>query len=400
MRAGPLNWLRQVAAVTTLNLRTLPERLGATLAAVCGVAGVVAVFVAVLSIGEGFKKTLTMTGSPATAVVLRGGADSEMMSVMGREEVDAILQAPGIARAGDRPVASGELLVIVDLPKRATGTDANVPLRGVEEGAFAVRDEVRIVAGRRFQPGRNEIVAGSAAVRQFAGLAVGSVLRWGVNEWTVVGHFDAGGALAESELWCDLKLLQPAYRRGDTVQAVYARLESAGAFDAFKDALTRDPRLDVKVVRETDFYREQSRTLVAIVENLGRIVAGLMAVGAVFGALNTMYSAVAARRREIATLRALGFGGGPVVVSVLAESLLLALAGGAIGAGLAWLLFDGYRTSTLNWQSFSQVAFAFAVTPRLLTQGIVYALAMGFLGGLFPAVRAARLPVVAALREM
>lgn len=394
------NWFSQVAAVTWLNLRTIGERRGASLAAIFGVAGVVAVFVAVLSIAEGFRRTMTSTASPDTAIVLRSGSDSEMMSGLGRETTRIIADAPGVRRAAQGPVASAELYVVVDLPKRSTNTDANVPLRGVQPGAFVVRDEIEIIEGRRFQEGRNEIIAGKAAAAEFAGLEVGNRLRWGQNEWTVVGIFSAKGGLSESEIWCDVGVLQPAYRRGETFQAVYARLESADAFTRFKDTLTADPRLDVKVIREADYYADQSRLLYNIISGLGSIIAVLMAIGAVFGALNTMYSAVASRTREIATLRALGFRSGPVVLSVLAESLVLSLLGGAIGAAVAYFGFNGYQASTLNWASFSQVAFAFAVTPSLLIQGVVYALLMGLIGGLFPAIRAARLPVATALREL
>jgi putative ABC transport system permease protein len=399
------NWLAQVGAVTVTAVRTIPERRGAALATVVGIAGVVAVFVAVLSIGEGFRKALRSAGSPDNAMVMRTGSDSEMMSVLLRDAVEIVAQAPGVARGpalpGGPPVAlsSGELFVIVDLPKKSTGTAANVPLRGVQPAAFATRTDLRITSGRAFEWGKNEILVGEGAQKQFGGLDLGARLRWGQNEWTVVGTFAAGGALWESEIWTDAAVLQPAYRRGNSFQTVIARLESRDAFDRFKDALTTDPRLDVQVLRETDYYANQGRTLSAIIRGLGVTVSVLMAIGAVFGALNTMYSAVAARTREVATLRALGFGRGAVVVSVLAESLLLALAGGALGALAAWAAFDGYRTSTLNWDSFSQVTFAFDVTAPLLVQGTLFALLMGLVGGLFPALRAARLPVTAALRE-
>ncbi len=395
-----LNWLSQVAAVTWLNLRTIGQRRGASLAAIFGVAGVVAVFVAVLSIAEGFRKTMTAGASPDTAIILRSGSDTEMMSGIARDATRIISEAPGVRRGAAGPVASSEIYVVVDVPKRSTGTDANVPLRGVQPAAFGVRDQVKILQGRRFEPGRNEVIVGRAAAAEFAGLDLGSHLRWGENEWTVVGIFAAAGGISESEIWCDVGVLQPAYRRGSNFQAVYAKLESAGAFDRFKDSLTTDPRLDVKVLRESDYYAEQSRTLYAIITGLGTTIAVLMGVGAVFGALNTMYTAVSSRKREIATLRALGFQGGPVVVSVLAESLALSLIGGAAGAAVAYFAFNGYQAATMNWSSFSQVAFSFAVTPRLLVQGIVYALLMGLVGGLFPAIRAARLPVATALREL
>ena len=395
-----LHWFSQVFAVTGLNLRTLGQRRGASLATVFGVAGVVAVLVAVLSIAEGFRKTMTAAGSPDTAIVLRSGSDTEMTSGLGRDDTRVITEAPGVLRAGQVPAASAELYVIIDLPKRSTGTFANVPLRGVQPGAYKVRDEVEIVEGRRFREGSNEVIVGRAAVAEFKGIDLGSTVRSGEAEWHVVGIFTADGSIAESEIWCDAGVLQPVYRRGNSFQSVYAKLDSPQAFDRFKDALTADPRLDVKVVRETDYYAEQSEILYAIITGLGTVIAGLMAVGAVFGALNTMYSAVSARSREIATLRALGFRSGPVVLSVVAESLVLAIAGGAVGAGLAYLAFDGYQAATLNWSSFSQVAFAFAVTPGLLVQGVIWSLLMGLLGGLPPAIRAARLPVATALREL
>jgi putative ABC transport system permease protein len=400
-----LRWLHQVAALIGLNLRTLGQRRGSALSTLVGVACVVAVFVALLSMAEGFRATMMATGSPATVLVLRGGSDSEMMSGLQRDATQVIADAPGVARAaavqnGAGPAASAELFVIVDLPKRSTGTDANVPMRGVQPAAFAIRNDLKIVAGRRFEPGRNEVIVGRAAAEEFVGLDLGRHLRWGENEWTVVGLFTDNGSLTESEIWCDAGVLQPAYRRGNSFQSVHARLESAGAFTAFKDALTADPRLDVKVLRETDYYAEQSNALTLMIRVLGYVIALLMALGAVFGALNTMYNAVAARTREIATLRALGFGRGPVVVSILAESLVISLVGAALGAAVAYFGFNGIRTSTLNWQSFSQVAFAFKVTPALLVLGSGMALAIGLVGGLFPAIRAARLPVATALREL
>jgi putative ABC transport system permease protein len=396
-----LNWLSQVATVTGLNLRTIGQRRGASLAAAIGVAGVVAVFVTTLSIAEGFRRTLMSAASPDTAIVLRSGSDTEMMSGLSREVTRIIAEKPGVARSAQGgPVASAELYVVADIPKRSTGTDANVPLRGVQPAAFDVRKEVKIVQGRRFEPGRSEVIVGQAASHEFAGLDLGSKLHFGQAEWTVVGIFTAGGSIAESEIWCDVGVLQPAYRRGDSFQTVYAKLESPAAFQSFKDNLTRDPRLDVKVIREAEYYEGQTRTINGIITGLGYLIASLMAVGAVFGAINTMYSAVSARTREIATLRALGFRSGPVVISVLAESLLLALAGGLLGAAIAYFAFNGYQTATMNWSSFSQVAFSFAVTPRLLVQGLAYSLIMGLVGGLLPALRAARLPVATALREL
>jgi putative ABC transport system permease protein len=397
---GLFNWFAQVYAVGLLNLRTLPQRFGSSAATVVGVAGVVTVFVAVLSIGEGFRATLAETGSPSTALVMRSGSDTEMMSLVSQEDSRIIQDAPGISRNGNGVIASPEMLVLVDVPKISTGTDANVPLRGVTPVAFDVRTRMRLLSGRKFVPGRNEIVVGVGAVREFAGLQVGDVKRWGKTDWTVVGTFTDGGSVAESEIWADLSVLQGAYNRGTIVSDVYAKLGSPDDFAKFKDALTTDPRLSVQVLRETDYFAEQSVFLTKVVKNLGYLIAAMMGIGAVFGAINTMYSAVASRTREIATLRALGFGGGPVVISVIVESILLALAGGIIGGTIAYVVFNGYHASTINWQSFSQVAFAFRVTPLLLIQGFFYSVIIGLVGGLFPAVRAARTSVAAALREL
>lgn len=395
-----LNWLSQVAAVTWVNLRTIPARRGTSLATVVGVAGVVIVSIAVFSIAEGVRHALLSNAASDTAIVLRAGSDSEMMSGLSREATRIIAEGPGVRRSPAGPMASAELYVVVDLPKRSTGTNANVPLRGVQPAAFEVRDEVRILEGRRFEPGRNEVIVGRGAASQFSGLELGNHLRWGENEWTVVGIFSADGGLAESEIWCDAGVLQPAYRRGSSFQSVYARLDAPDAFQGFKDALTSDPQLDVKVIRESEYYQDQSEALTGLIRTLGIVITLLMSVGAIFGALNTMYAAVAARVREIATLRALGFRAGPVVLSVLTESLLLALVGGGLGAAIAYFAFNGFQTSTMNWATFSQLSFSFTVTPVLLGLGLACALVMGLIGGLFPAVRAARLPVATALREL
>ena len=390
----------QILTMIGLTLRTVPQRAGSSVVAVTGVAGVVVVFVAVLSIAEGFQAALAGAGSPDTAIVMRGGSDTELSSILPLESTRVIRDAPGVRRSAGGVVASAELFVVVDVPKRSTGTPANVPLRGVEPAAFDVRDEVRIVEGRTFRPGTNEIIVGRSAAAQFAGIELGSTQRWGESAWEVVGIFEADGTIAESEIWCDARVLQPAYRRGDSFQSVYARLESADAFDAFRDALTADPRLDVMVEREADYYLGQTQAVTAIITGIAGVIAFLMGIGAVFGAINTMYTAVAARTREIATLRALGFSSGPVVISVMAESVALAVVGGLLGGLIAYAGFNGYQTATLNWQTFSQVAFAFRVTPELLVQGITWAVVMGFFGGLFPALRAARLPVATALREL
>ncbi len=394
-----INWLTQVFSIALFNLRSIPERKGAAVAAVIGIAGVVAVLVGVLAIAEGFRRAMTISGAPDIAVVLRSGADSEMTSGLTRDEVRVISDAPGVARTGQGPLASAELFVIIDLPKRSTGTGANVPLRGVEAQAFEVRGNVQIIQGRRFEPGKNEIVAGTGAAREFAGLDLGQAIRIGQNTWQIVGIFTAGGGVAESEIWSDAAVLQPAYHRDNSFQSVYAKLTSAVAFNGFKDALTTNPQLKVKVARLSDFYAEQSTEVTKFITTIGVFIASMMALGALFGALNTMYSAVAARTREIATLRALGFSATPVVLSVLVESVVLALVGGLLGAGGAYLAFDGFTAATMNWQTFSQVTFAFDVTPQLLMRAILWATTLGLLGGFFPAIRAARLPIAAGLRE-
>ncbi len=393
------NWFSQIFALIQFNLRTIWQRKGSSAAALFGIAGVVAVLVGVLSIAQGFSAVMNASGKPDTALILRSGADTEMMSGLSRDTTRIIADTEGVARSAEGALASAELFVIINLPKRSTGTDANVPLRGVEPMAFSVRSDIDIIQGRPFEWGRNEVIVGSGAVREFEGLEFGGRIPVGKEEWTVVGIFEADGGISESEIWTDASVLQPAYRRGNSFQAVYAKLEATEGFQGFKDRLTTDPRLNVKVVRQDEYYADQSTAITGLITGLGTLIAGLMGIGAVFGALNTMYSAVSSRTREIATLRALGFGNGPVVISVLVEALVLAIIGGATGAGLAYVAFDGFRAATMNWQSFSQVAFAFDVTPGLLVRGIFYAAMIGLVGGLFPAIRAARMPVAAALRE-
>jgi putative ABC transport system permease protein len=395
-----MNWLSQIASITRFGLMSIPQRLGAVAATVIGIAGVVAVFVGVLSMAAGFRQAMTVSSSPDAAIVLRSGAENEMVSGFSREQTQIIADSAGVARNAQGPLSSAELFVIINLPKRSTGTDANVPLRGVEAAALRVRDNFKISRGRMFDWGKDEVVVGAGAAREFAGLDIGSSIKVGRYEWPVVGIFTADGAICESEIWTDAKVLQAAYHRGDSFQSVRARLTTPEAFQKFKDALTSNPQLTVTASRQSEYYAQQSEAMTRLITSLGFSIAFLMAIGAVFGALNTMYSTVAARTREIATLRALGFGGGAVVVSLMIESLLLALLGGVAGASLAYFAFNGYHTSTMNFQSFSQVAFAFRVTPRLLLQGMGWATAIGLIGGLLPAVRAARLPIVAALREL
>ena len=392
--------IRQIVAVTLLNLRTIPQRLGSSAVGIVGIAGVVVVLVAVLSMAEGFDAVLRDAGSSGRAIVMRSGSTSEMSSGLLGSDVDVIKQAPGIRQDGRTSLTSAELFVIIDVPKKSTGTPANVPLRGIEPTSFAVHDQASMVDGRMLQFGTNEVVVGQAASRQFAGLNVGDDIRSGEVTWKVVGIFESDGSVAETEIWCDARTLQGAFRRGNSYQSVLARLDSAQSFDAFKDWLTANPQVKVSVQRESEYYASQSQTLTTLIRTVGFAIAALMAIGAIFGAILTMYTAVATRAREIATLRALGFNAGAVLVSILTESLALALLGGLAGGAAAYLGFNGYQTSTMNFQTFSQVAFAFRVTPSLLALGLVWSLAMGLIGGLLPAVRAARLPISKALREL
>ncbi|MGD9386646.1 MAG: ABC transporter permease [Gammaproteobacteria bacterium] len=394
-----MNVIRQVWAVTVMNLRSVPQRWSTSLVIIVGIAGVVGVLTAILAMGEGFRATLGAAGKQDQAIVLRSGATSELTSGLGRESVDLIKRAPGVARAADgEPIASAEILVIADLPKEGTGTLANAPIRGVQPGAFELRPEVQIIEGRNFEPGPRELIVGRGAESQFADLAVGERVAFRDADWTVVGIFSAGGGAHESELWGDAETVMSAYRRGG-FQSVTVQLESAESMEAFRAALAEDPRLNVEAQTLRAYFSAQSQQMSTLINVLGYTVGYIMAIGALFGALNTMYAAISTRAREMATLRALGFGSAAIVVSVMIEALLLAAIGGAVGGALAWALFNGYTVSTLG-ANFSQVAFDFKVTGALLAQGVTWALVIGFLGGLFPAWRAARQEVTTALRAL
>jgi putative ABC transport system permease protein len=395
-----MSFLTQIFSVAWLSIRTLRQRVGSSAVAVVGIAGVVIVFVAVLSIAEGFQAAMKNAGQSDRAIIMRGGASDEMSSGLEGEAAEVIKQAPGIRREGNQALASTELYVIVDLPKRSTMTPANVPMRGVMPYTPQVRYDARIVQGRMLTFGTNEVVAGRAAAAQFAGLSVGSLIKTGQVTWTVVGIFESGGSVSETELWADARIVQGAFRRGNSYTSVLARLESPEQFQKMKDWLTTNPQLNVSVVDESVYYSEHSQTLTSLIRTIGFAIAILMGIGAVFGAILTMYTAVSTRTREIATLRALGFNTTSVVISVLVESLTLGALGGLAGGLLAYVAFNGYQTSTMNFQTFSQVAFAFAVTPWLLAQGLTYALSMAFIGALLPALKAARLPIASALREL
>lgn len=392
--------LNQIIAVTALNVRNLPQRLGGSLVAVVGVAAVVLVFAAVLSMAKGFERTMVSAGAADTAIVLRSGSTAELNSGLSNDQALIVANSPGVLRDGNEPVSSAELFVVVNISKKSTGDDANVPLRGVQTAAFQVRKDTRIAEGRMFEPGKNELIVGRAAQQEFAGLDVGSQMQFGQIDWQIVGVFEAGGSVSESELWTDVRVLQSVYRRGNSFQTVRVKLTNEAALKTLQDSLAADPRVDVDVMSERTYYSSQAESLSQFIRLIGYPLTILMAVGAVFGALNAMYASVSVRGREIATLRALGFGPVPVLISTIVESTLLALTGGIIGGGLAFLVFNGFRVSTLNGASFSQVVFDFAVTPDLLGQGLVAALIIGLVGGFFPAIRAARMPVAQALREL
>jgi putative ABC transport system permease protein len=390
-----------VAIPLIYNVRSVKARWTSAIVAVLGIAGTVGVFVAMLSLARGFRATLVKSGSEGNAIVLRAGAPTEMMGAVTLDSVRIIQDAPGVARdANGNPLVTQEVVGVVPFPLISTGTDANVQVRGVSPNVLQVRTSVKIVAGRMFQSGLAELVVGKNASATYSGLKLGHTVNFGGGRWKVVGIFDAGGSSFDSEVWCDAPVLNQVLKRPDNVfQSVTAHLTSPDAFNTFKDALTKDPRMNVDVTREVDYYAKQSTTMTRLITVLGGLVAAIMAIGAIFGALNTMYSAVAERGREIGTMRALGFGGPSVVTSFLVEALLISFVGGLVGC-VAVLPLNGYATNTMNFQTFSNLAFAFRITPDLLTEGIIFALVMGVLGGIPPAIRAATRPVAAALRSL
>jgi len=390
---------RQAGSVTQVGLSTLQQRIGSSSVVVVGIAGVVAVLVAMLAMAEGYRETLRKTGSDDSAIVMRGASAAEVMSTLDHASITVISQAPGIARdAQGRPLASPELVVAANLPIKngAPDEDGSVQLRGVDAAAWAVRPDMKIVAGRKFESGKRELVAGTGAQRQFVGLEPGKQIRLGNQLWSVVGIFHSGDAM-DSELWGDAQIVATTYGRGSSRASVTAKLSDAKAFKGFKAALAGDPRLDVDTSTTLDYFSKQSEVMTKVIRVVGIVVGAIMGIGAVFGALNTMFATVAARVREIATLRAIGFRGVPVVVAVMLETMLLALLGGVLGGLLAWLIFNGYTASTIAG-GVGQLTFQFNVSPEVLWTGLKWALAIGFIGGLFPALRAARLPVAEALR--
>jgi putative ABC transport system permease protein len=382
------------------NFRSAKARWTSAIVAVLGIAGTVGVFVAMLALAQGFRATLVSSGSVDNAIILRAGSNSEMESGVSLDNVNILQDEPGVARENGQPLITSEVVVVAPFPLRSTQTDANVQVRGVSPNVLTVRPNVRIVEGRMFRPGLAELIVGRNAVKSYAGMDLGNKVRFGGGEWTVTGIFDAGGSAFDSEVWCDARVLDGVYKRPANVfQSATVHLTSPDAFQKFKDAVSKDPRLNVDVSREIDYYAKQSQTFTRLITILGGLVAGVMAIGAIFGALNTMYSAVAERTREIAVMRALGFGAGAVVFSFLIEALLIAFVGGALGC-VAVLPLNGFTTGAMNWQTFSHLAFAFKITPNLMLGGIIFALGMGIAGGSLPAIHAVRQPVVRALREL
>ncbi|PYU29800.1 MAG: ABC transporter permease [Acidobacteria bacterium] len=382
------------------NFRSIKARWTSTIVAVLGIAGTVGVFVAMLSLANGFQATLVASGSPGNALILRAGSPTEMMGGVTLDAVRVVQDAPGVARDSSGPLVTQEVVGVMPFPLISTGTDANVQVRGVSPNVLRIRTFAKITDGRMFRPGLSEIVAGRNASRTYAGLTLGNTIQFGGGHWQVVGIFDAGGSAFDSEVWCDAKILNEILKRPDNIfQSVTVHLASPESFQQFKDAVTSDPRMNVDVTREIDYYAKQSTVMTRLITVLGGLVAAIMAVGAVFGALNTMYSAIAERGREIATMRAVGYSSWNVVLSFLFEALSISFVGGILGC-LAVLPLNGLTTNTMNFQTFANVAFAFKITFDLLLLGVVFGLVMGVLGGMLPAIRAATRPVAVALREL
>jgi len=382
------------------NLRSMRARWLSAIVAVVGIAGTVGVFCAMLALARGFHATLVTSGSPQNALIRRAGSSAELDGSVSLDQVKVIEDAPGIMRENGQPLVSPEAVVIAGFNLRTTHTNANVQVRGVSEETLKVRPNIKIIEGRFFQPGLAELVIGKNVESTYEGLEFGKPINFGGQTWNVVGVFDAGGSAFDSEVWADSRVLNQVYKRPENLyQSVTVRLDSPAAYNQLKDALTADPKLTVEVDRELDYYARQSQVLTTLITVLGGLVAVIMGIGAVIGALNTMYSAVSERSREIATMRAIGFAGSSIAISFVFEALIIAFIGGLLGC-LFVLPLNGYTTGTMNMQTFSHMAFAFKVTPPLLVAGIIFALLMGIVGGLPPAIRAARRPIALALRAL
>ena len=383
----------QTLKVTAMNLRSVLSRKGSSSIIVVGIAGVVAVVIGLLSMSEGINSALGETSHPDRVLVMRSGTMDEITGWLSAAEVNVLEGVDGIGKV------SGELVVVVDLVTRKTGRPGVAVARGVEASALEVRPELKLVAGRWFQPGRNELVVGVSAGGTYTGLTLGSMVSFRDTSWHVVGRFDAGGRAHDSEIWMDLPMAQAAFRREGVVSNARALLDKDSDAEAVRERIRQEPRLRADLVTERDFYARQSQAQTGMVESFAYLIGAIMGLGAVVAAINTMYSSVSARSVEIGTLRSLGFSNIPIVVSVMAEALLLALVGGLLGGVVVYLLYDGFTSSTLSVGSMTQVGFEFSVTPRLLLIGLSSALSLGAIGGLLPALRAARLPVIAALRS-
>jgi putative ABC transport system permease protein len=394
------NTIAQIGAVTAMNLRNIPQRWSSSLVAVLGIGGVTLVLVALLSIAAGFKVALEGSGSDDVAMLMRAGSTNELSGGFGVDTVTVVSDAPGIKRANGRPIMSPELYVLVDGRMRGKDASTNLPLRGVGQMAPQVRKNFKLVEGRMFREGTNEVIVGDGVVKQYEGLEVGKKVRWGATDWTVVGRFTDRAGIAESEVWGDTRIVQQAWRRGNSFQSIRAKLTSPDALTTLKNALTKDPRVRVDVKSEREFYADQQKLMSNLITTVGVALAIMMGIAALFAALNTLYNAVATRVREIATLRAMGFNGWAVTISVLVEAMILGAVGGLIGGILAFLFLNGMHSSTMNWASFSQITFAFTVTPALMAVGIGYGLLLCFVAGIPPGIRAARLPITAGLREL
>ena len=395
------NSLTQIGAVTGMNLRNIPQRWSSSMVAVLGIGGVTLVLVALLSIAAGFKVALEGSGSEDVAIIMRAGSTNELSGGFGVDTVTVVSDAPGIKHdAQNKPLLSPELYVLVDGRMRGKDASTNLPLRGVGQMAPQVRKSFKLVQGTMFHPGTNEIIVGDGVVKQYEGLEVGKTVRWGNANWNVVGRFTDGGGIAESEAWGDTPIVQQAWRRGNSFQSIRVKLKNTESLKTLKDALSKDPRVRVGVQTERTFYADQQKLMSTIINTVGWALAIMMGVAALFAALNTLYNAVATRVREIATLRAMGFNGWAVMISVLVEAMILGAVGGLIGGLLAFLTFNGMHSSTMNWASFSQMTFAFTVTPQLMITGIVYGLILTFIAGILPGIRATRLPITAGLREL
>ena len=394
-----MSFIRQVLLVTNMNLRSILERSGSSLVIIVGIAGSVAVMVSLLAMAEGLSSTISSTGEEDRVIILRDGSSSELSSGVAMTELDTVSSSPGIKSIDGEPMIAGELFAIIDLKKKGAELTSNLPIRGVQPASFKIRPEVEIVEGRNFTTGTAEIIVGKGANNQYEGLEIGDQIKVRDSFATVVGIFSSNGNVHESEIWADLAAAQGLFRRGASASSMILRLNSSDSFDEVGLFVESYPNLELKVQSEIDFYENQSSGA-DLIKVFGQVVGYIMAIGAVFAALNTMYSAVSTRLVEIGTLRALGFKGTTVLLALLIEALLLATIGGLLGGAIAYLLFNGYTVSTLAGASFSQTAFAFAVTGEIIQQGLTLALFVGFIGGVFPAWNAARRDITEALRSI